>query len=105
MSLHQFFGSILINSNLKDSSMKKQSLVALVIEELIKICKTEQGNIDMLAAKPILKSTDYILSNRLNEVLTQLKKDEEINIESLNFVTKDLSDLVKNLNDYIKNIK
>lgn len=105
MSLHQFFGSILINSNLKDSSMKKQSLVALVTEELIKICKTEQGNIDMLAAKPILKSTDYILSNRLNEVLTQLKKDEEINIESLNFVTKDLSDLVKNLNDYIKNIK
>lgn len=66
--LSQFFGGILVSSNLKDPSLKKQSLIALVTEEITKLCKTEDGEIDMIAAKPILRSTNYILESRKKQI-------------------------------------
>lgn len=95
MALHQFFGSILINSNLKDKEMKKQSLVALVVEELIKICKDD--NIDIIAAKPILRGAHHILSIRKQEI-------EEVLQDKNNHLTDDIKDLINKLNIYIESL-
>lgn len=53
-----------INMSAKD---KKQLAIALISEELAKACKTDDNTIDMYVAKPILKSTEWILSNRIEE--------------------------------------
>lgn len=103
MGLHQFFGSILVNSNLEDSSMRKQSLIALVLEELVKICKKDDNEIDIVAAKPILRATHYILEGRMNNIKSFMSKEgfEDCDIED---ATEDLNWIVADLNKYLDSI-
>lgn len=103
IGLNQFFGSILTSSNLKEPAMKKQSLVALVVEELTKFCKTEDNQIDIIAAKPILRATHYLLENRCNDIITSM---EEAGIKDCDIedATDDLHWIVADLNKYIDSI-
>lgn len=104
MSLAHFFGSILVNSNFKDPNLKRQSLVALVIEELLKICKTEDGQIDIVASKPIIRGANYLLENRMNNIVDQLRSTS-LNEEEIEEATKDLYDIVSSLNKYLETTK
>lgn len=96
LSLAQFFGAILVNSKFKDPERKRQSLVALVIEELLKVCKTEDGQIDMITAKPIIKATHYLLENRIGDITKEMESNgiasEVIDdaLEDLHWITGDL---------------
>lgn len=104
MSLAQFFGAILTNSHYEDSEYKKQSLVALAIEELLKVCKTEENQIDMIAAKPILKGTHYLLEQRKNDIISNLK-ETSLSDKDINKAVEDLHSVILNLNQYIETIK
>lgn len=104
MSLYQFFGSILVNSNLQESEMRKQSLIALTLEELVKFCKKEDNTVDIVVAKPILKATEYLLKNR-KEDITKSMTDAGFEQRVVENATEDINDIIIDLNKYIENIK
>lgn len=104
MSLHQFFGGIITSSNLEEPQMKRQSLIALVTEELCKFCKDDKEQIDVVVAKPILRATEFILKQRCNNIVDNLRSTslDEHEIEGM---TNELNSLIKSLGKYINTIK
>ena len=104
LSLTQFFGAILVNSQFKDSTMKKQSLVALVMEELLKVCKTQDDITDMIVAKPILRAGQFLLERRNCEIQEELKKNN-IDEELIEDATEDLQWMIADLEKYIASLE
>lgn len=102
-SLNQFFGTILVNSNLKDKEYKKQSLVALVIEELLKVCKDDKEQVDIIAAKPIIKATHYLLEKRKTDIVDNLRSTS-LDEEDIDNATEDLEWIVNDLKKYIDSL-
>ena len=104
LSLTQFFGAILSNSNFKNPNLKKQNLVALVIEELLKVCINEDSSIDIIAAKPILKASSFLLESRCSEIQESMNK-KDIDEELIEDATADLKWIVQDLNKYIASLE
>ena len=105
MSLIQFFGSILANSNFEDASMRRQSLIALVTEELIKVCKSGNENgIDMIASKPLLRATQHIIHTREQEIRKELN-DLCMNDDDIEDAVENMTYIRAGLENYIKTIK
>ena len=93
VSLWNFMGSLL------DASIevnKKESVTALISEELCKFCRNENNELDMKAAKPILKSAAWVLEARKMEISSIPVKSEAIDS-----TVKNLDDLIASLNNYI----
>lgn len=103
MSLNQFFGAILTNSKFEDPSLAKQSLIALVIEELLKFCKNEDETIDMIAAKPILRGTHYALEQRKFNIEEKLT-EEGFSEDAIQDAIEDIHWIVSDLNKYISSL-
>lgn len=104
MGLVQFLGSILSSSNFAEPEMRRQSVVALVTEELVKICKNQDNNIDMVAAKPILKATQHILSTRESEIRQDLA-DISMDDDFIEEAVSDISWIKEDLEKYINTIE
>lgn len=104
MSLHQYFGSILKASNFTEPEKRKESLIALVAEELCKFCKDEKDNIDIKSAKPILKATNYLLTQRGSEMYKYMEEETSLNDEEIEDSLADINWLIQNLDKYIKTI-
>lgn len=103
LSLVQFLGAILSNSNFAEPEMRRQSLTALVTEELVKVCKSGE-NVDMVAAKPILRATQHIIHTREQEIRSELEKSN-IDNEQIEDAVEDMTWLRTDLEKYIDAIK
>lgn len=104
ISLNQFFGAILVNSNYSDPNLAKQSLIALTIEELLKFCKNEDQTIDIVAAKPILRGAHYIIEQRECNIVDKLRSTS-LSEEEIEEATADLEWIKNDLEKYISSLK
>lgn len=98
VSLWNFMGSLL-DASMHEENKKKESVTALMSEELCKFCRDKDNKINMKAAKPVLKSAVWILEARKLEISSLPVKSEAIDS-----TVKDLDDLIASLNNYIDKI-
>lgn len=97
-SLWNFMGSLLTASMYEDNR-NKESVTAIFTEELCKFCKTEDNKIDILAAKPILKSCIWILQSRKVEI-----ESLPVKTEAINNTIEELDKLIASLDVYVNKI-
>lgn len=105
-SLWNFMGSLLANSAYENDKAK-ESVTALVSEELCKFCKNEdEVTVNMGASKPILKATTWILQARIQEMKTERDKLKENSpaYEYLSQGIDDLTSLFDSLENFISKI-
>ena len=77
-SLWNFMGSML-TASMYDDKKNKESVTALISEELCKFCKNEdETTIDMDAAKPILKAAVWLLDAKETELYNLMEKAPEV---------------------------
>ena len=100
-SLWNFRGSML-TASLHEEHRAKESVTALMSEELCKFIKNEdETSVDMIAAKPILKAAHWILKAKVTELNNTLdtapdaaKEVIQINIENVNELTSLLNNFI-----------
>jgi hypothetical protein len=97
-SLWNFMGSLLTASMYEDKR-NKESVTAVFSEELCKFCKDENDKIDILAAKPILKSSIWVLQNRKAEI-----ESLPVKSEAINKTIEELDNLIASLDMYVNKI-
>lgn len=103
-SLWNFFGSIL-NASILEENRTKENVTALVSEELCKFCKNEDGtSIDMVAAKPILKATIWILDAKIVELNKTLENAPKVAISAITQNIANVQDLKDALSNFIDRI-
>lgn len=66
-ALWGFIGA-LSDTSLYKGEMGKQSMVAIITEELTKLCIEDNGELNMTVAKPILRSSSWILEKRIENL-------------------------------------
>lgn len=77
-SLWNFMGSIL-NASMLEEAQAKESVTALMSEEMCKFVKDEdETSIDMVAAKPILKAASWVLQAKITELNKTLAEAPEV---------------------------
>lgn len=93
-TLWNFMGSIMDASGY-DNENKKQTVTALMSEELCRFCKNDdEKTIDINTAKPILKAAKWVLESKLMEA----KFSNDINS------IKELSLLIASFDSYINKL-
>ena len=70
--LTQYIGAMLSNKDLNQKAAVQLTVAALV-EEAVKLCKTDDG-IDMFRAKPILRATEYICEENFKAMAREAQK-------------------------------
>ena len=70
--LTQYIGAMLSNKDLNQKAAVQLTVAALV-EEAVKLCKTDDG-IDMFRAKPILRATEYIFNEDFKKMAREAQK-------------------------------
>lgn len=96
-AIANFLGALLINSMFKESEAK-ENVIAIFCEELVKY--VSDGGLDIQAAKPLLKSTLWILEKRREELNTSFNELGLSNIPA----NSDLDQLIELLNNYINKL-
>lgn len=91
------FIGIAASSSMYEGKDAVRNVIALFLEELVKYVQTEEG-ININAAKPILRATIYILTERKHEASEAMKK------MGLIPNTTELDNLINSLNDYISKL-
>lgn len=71
--LTQYIGAMLDKSDYKLSATR-QLIVAALLEEAVKICKRDDGTVDMYAAKPILRAMLYIYDHEYEKAVEAAKE-------------------------------
>lgn len=106
-ALWNFIGQLAENSAYS-GDMAKQSVIALMSEEMAKLCKNEDDTINMVIAKPILKNASWLLDQRANNIDQEIKSLEGqfymLPDDYTDNAIKNLKDLSKKINDYIDKI-
>lgn len=102
--LYNFLGSLYTSSYFDAKDIKaKESVIALVLEELCKMCQKENKEIDLSCARPILKSSLWVLQQREIELKQELDK---LNVPSkeIEKMVEPSKSLINDLNKYINKI-
>lgn len=95
--LINYIGSLL-NSSCFDGKAAKQNVVSILIEEAMKLSQNEDGKFDMYALKPLLRGTNVLLEQRINE-LSKLPKNISVKpIEDYNFIKDKLNKIISEIN-------
>lgn len=103
-SLWNFMGSML-TASIHEENRAKESVTALMSEELCKFIKNEdETSVDMIAAKPILKAAAWILESRITELNNTLINAPEVAHQAINNNIENIKALQTNLNDFITKI-
>lgn len=103
-SLWNFMGSILTASALEEAQAK-ESVMALMSEEMCKFVKNEnETSIDMVAAKPILKAAIWILDSKIIELNNILDTAPEVAHSAIIKNITDVQHLSDDLTDFISRI-
>lgn len=96
-AIANFLGALLMNSMFTESEAK-ENVIAIFCEELTKY--VSDGGLDIQAAKPLLKSTLWVIEKRKEELNTSYKElglsDKPAN--------SDLDQLIELLNNYINKL-
>lgn len=102
LGLVNYIGAMISTSNLSDEADTRHSVVAVLLEEAIKLCREDNETYNMFVCKPILKATRNILLNRIKELEKAPQIDEIIiQKQKYGFIVNDLDTTIKN----IKNVK
>lgn len=96
-AIANFLGALLMNSMFTETEAK-ENVIAIFCEELTKY--VSDGGLDIQAAKPMLKSTLWILEKRREELNMSYK---ELGLSD-NPVNSDLDQLIELLNNYINKL-
>lgn len=103
-SLWNFMGSILTASALEEAQAK-ESVTALMSEEMCKFVKNEDDtSIDMVAAKPILKAASWILEAKIKDLNSTIKTAPEIAHQAIYNNIENIRSLQLELNEFIDKI-
>lgn len=89
----------LLTASMYEDKRNKESVTAVFSEELCKFCKDENDKIDILAAKPILKSSIWVLQNRKAEI-----ESLPVKSEAINKTIEELDNLIASLDMYVNKI-
>ena len=103
-SLWNFMGSIL-TASIHEEDKAKESVTALMSEELCKFIKNEdEVSVDMTAAKPILKAASWILEAKITELNNTLDTAPDVakptiynNIENIKSLTIELNKFISKI--------
>lgn len=100
-ALWNFMGAIL-NSSTYEGDKGKQTVVALISEEIAKLCQDEEGKISMEIAKPILRNAEWILRNRSNDIVVASLNDElsSLSRKNLENAANEISSISDSLKHY-----
>ena len=96
-AIANFLGALLMNSMFTKTEAK-ENVIAIFCEELVKYISDD--GLDIQAAKPLLKSTLWILQKRKEELNISFN---ELGLDNIP-VNSDLDQLIELLNNYINKL-
>ena len=103
-SLWNFMGSML-TASLHEENRAKESVTALISEELCKFVKNkDEISVDMVAAKPILKAAVWILEAKVTELNNTLTDAPDIAKTAIYNNIENVKSLSTELNEFIDKI-
>ena len=103
-SLWNFMGSML-TASIHEEKRAKESVTALISEELCKFVKNQdEVSVDMVAAKPILKSAVWILNAKITELNNTLDTAPEAAKEVIQINIENINEIISLLNNFIDKI-
>lgn len=103
-SLWNFMGSML-TASIHEENKAKESVTALISEELCKFVKNEDDiSIDMTAAKPILKAAVWVLEAKTTELNNTLNTAPDIAKPAICSNIENVKSLSVELNEFISKI-
>jgi cell division septum initiation protein DivIVA len=103
-SLWNFMGSML-TASLHEENRAKESVTALMSEELCKFVKNkDEISVDMVAAKPILKSAVWVLNAKITELNNTLETAPTAAKEVIQKNIENINQIISLLNNFIDKI-
>lgn len=103
-SLWNFMGSML-TASIHEENRAKESVTALMSEELCKFVKNEdETSVDMVAAKPILKAASWILNSKLTELYKTLETAPTVAYDTINKNIENIHNIKTELDVFIEKI-
>lgn len=103
-SLWNFMGSML-TASIHEENRAKESVTALMSEELCKFVKNEdETSVDMVAAKPILKAASWILNSKLTELYKTLETAPAVAYDTINKNIENIHNIKTELDVFIEKI-
>jgi flagellar hook-basal body complex protein FliE len=103
-SLWNFMGSML-TASLHEENRAKESVTALMSEELCKFVKNkDEISVDMVAAKPILKSAVWVLNAKITELNNTLETAPTAAKEVIQNNIENINQIISLLNNFIDKI-
>ena len=75
--LVNYIGAMLKSSKFENEKATKHSVVAILLEEAMKLCKDDQGMYDVYVSKPALRLSSSIAKQRAN-LMSELPQTKEI---------------------------
>ena len=95
--LVNYIGAMLASSKFDNDKVARHSVVAILLEEAMALCKDEDGYFDMYTCKPILRLVSAIAKQRAN-LMEDLPKTPEVlaQIEAYKNMHKSLEEILEN---------
>ena len=95
--LVNYIGAMLSASKFDNEKVARHSVVAILLEEAMRLCKDEDGYFDMYTCKPIIRLVSAIAKQRAI-LLEELPKTQEVlaQIETYKFINKSLEEILEN---------
>ena len=95
--LVNYIGAMLNASKFENEKATKHSVVAILLEEAVKLCRDENGIFDMYISKPALRLTSSIAKQRAS-LMSDLPKTHDVieQIEAYKFINSSLDKILEN---------
>ena len=96
--LVNYIGAMLSASKFENDKAIKHSVVAILLEEAVKLCKDKDGYFDMYVSKPALRLTSSIAKQRCDLMDNLPSKTPEIQeqIEAYGIIKSELNKILEN---------
>lgn len=95
--LVNYIGALLSASKFENEKATRHTVVALLLEEAMKLCKDNDGYFDMYVCKPALRMTSSIARQRVN-LMDSLPKTSDVvsQIKTYKFINEELDRIIEN---------
>lgn len=95
--LVNYIGAMINASPYESDAAKKHSVVAIILEEALKLCQDSNGEYEMFPIKPILRASSNILSSRA-KILEQYNLANDVRVKYEN-VSSNLDEIVSKIKE------
>lgn len=102
MALTNYIGSLYSSGNFT-GELGKNNVNGIIIEEILNLSKDPDGNLSMLAIKPIFNACAWSLRKRKDEMIKSAKT-EEIK-KTINPLIEEMNVLINKIEKYAEKIK